>query len=58
MTVRLLRVEGADGEFLGIIVCNDDEAYEAAIKQLRQMDLPRNQPGDLPTLEELRKDKP
>lgn len=53
MTVRRLACVDAQGELLGYIVCEDDAAYEAAIKQLGKMDLNDRRPGDLPTLEEL-----
>ena len=54
MTARRLAVRDQNGDLMGIIICDSDEAYEQAIRKIDEWKLPAQQAGDLPSLEELK----
>lgn len=55
MPARRLACVDANGDLLGYIICDSDEAYEQTVKKITEtMNLPDQRPGDLPSLEELK----
>ena len=54
MTGRRLACVDANGDLVGMIICDSDEAYEAAISKIKTWDLKDQRPEDLPSVDELK----